>query len=265
MLGYGLAAGPKESYPSKRTRPTGRAGGRSRLKIVAGIGGIHYSRIQRRATGSGPRALTWISEERRLHYAGKVGTGFDAGARTGGPLSKTGRETAADAHRNRLGGVNGSRSAGSTPSCARRSPTERTGTPHPLSLFQGLRDDKDANNVKRRHLPAKAAPRSRRRHHHASDRVFRKPAISQGDLPSITPRSRRFSFPALPVTSQPVALSVRHRRPVLLSAQLGKGLGPDVHSFEFRHKGNVTSTTSDEKGPLAVVQMGAIELHPRPH
>lgn len=44
----------------------------------------------------------------------------------------------------------------------------------------------------------------------------------------------------------------------------GKGLGPDVHPFEFRHSGKSYEYLyiEDEKGLLEVVQMGAIEIHP---
>jgi bifunctional non-homologous end joining protein LigD len=44
----------------------------------------------------------------------------------------------------------------------------------------------------------------------------------------------------------------------------GKGLGPDVHPFEFRHKGKKYEYLyiDDEKGLLELVQMGAIEIHP---
>lgn len=43
-----------------------------------------------------------------------------------------------------------------------------------------------------------------------------------------------------------------------------KGLGPDVHPFEFRHKGKNYEYLyiEDEKGLLEVIQMGAIEIHP---
>jgi bifunctional non-homologous end joining protein LigD len=44
----------------------------------------------------------------------------------------------------------------------------------------------------------------------------------------------------------------------------GKGLGADVHPFEFHHKGKKYEYLyiDDEKGLLELVQMGAIELHP---
>jgi bifunctional non-homologous end joining protein LigD len=44
----------------------------------------------------------------------------------------------------------------------------------------------------------------------------------------------------------------------------GKGLGPHVHPFEFRHKGKRYEYLyiEDEKGLLEVIQMGAIEIHP---
>ena len=44
----------------------------------------------------------------------------------------------------------------------------------------------------------------------------------------------------------------------------GRGLGKDVHPFDFRHKGKryVYLYIDDEKGLLEVIQMGAIEIHP---
>jgi bifunctional non-homologous end joining protein LigD len=44
----------------------------------------------------------------------------------------------------------------------------------------------------------------------------------------------------------------------------GKGLGADVHPFDFKHNGKEYQYLyiEDEKGLLEIVQMGAIELHP---
>jgi bifunctional non-homologous end joining protein LigD len=44
----------------------------------------------------------------------------------------------------------------------------------------------------------------------------------------------------------------------------GKGLGPDVHPYEFRHNGKKSEYLyiEDERGLLELIQMGAIELHP---
>jgi bifunctional non-homologous end joining protein LigD len=44
----------------------------------------------------------------------------------------------------------------------------------------------------------------------------------------------------------------------------GRGLGPDVHAFDFRNNGKNYQYLyiEDEKGLLETVQMGAIELHP---
>jgi bifunctional non-homologous end joining protein LigD len=44
----------------------------------------------------------------------------------------------------------------------------------------------------------------------------------------------------------------------------GRGLGADVHPFEFRHKGKRYEYLyiDDERGLLEVIQMGAIEIHP---
>lgn len=44
----------------------------------------------------------------------------------------------------------------------------------------------------------------------------------------------------------------------------GQGLGTDVHTFEFRHKGKRYEYLyiEDKKGLLQLIQMGAIEIHP---
>ena len=44
----------------------------------------------------------------------------------------------------------------------------------------------------------------------------------------------------------------------------GRGLGKDVHPFDFRHKGKRYEYLyiDDEKGLLEIIQMGAIEIHP---
>lgn len=44
----------------------------------------------------------------------------------------------------------------------------------------------------------------------------------------------------------------------------GKGLGPDVHAFTFKHKGKSYEYLyiEDEKGLLEMIQMGTIEVHP---
>jgi bifunctional non-homologous end joining protein LigD len=44
----------------------------------------------------------------------------------------------------------------------------------------------------------------------------------------------------------------------------GKGLGADVHPFEFTHKGKIYKYLfiEDEKGLLELIQMGALEIHP---
>jgi bifunctional non-homologous end joining protein LigD len=44
----------------------------------------------------------------------------------------------------------------------------------------------------------------------------------------------------------------------------GRGLGPDVHSFEFKHNGKKFDYLyiEDEKGLVELIQMGTIEIHP---
>lgn len=44
----------------------------------------------------------------------------------------------------------------------------------------------------------------------------------------------------------------------------GRGLGPDVHTFEFKHNGKKFDYLyiEDEKGLVELIQMGTIEIHP---
>ncbi len=45
---------------------------------------------------------------------------------------------------------------------------------------------------------------------------------------------------------------------------VGKGLGPDVHSYEFRHEGKRDEYLyiENEKGLMELIQMGTVEIHP---
>jgi bifunctional non-homologous end joining protein LigD len=137
--------------------------------------------------------------------------------------------------------------------------------------FQGLREDKDAADVKKETpvaAPAKKAgglvvagiaithP----------DRIISETGqITKGELAEYYARVAPFLLPG--ITRRPLSLL---RCPSGVDSECfyqrnpGKGLGPDVHPFEFRQKGKTYEYLyiEDEKGLLELIQMGAIEIHP---
>ena len=144
--------------------------------------------------------------------------------------------------------------------------------------FQGLREDKDADDVKKE-KPVQSkitspTPASKKTgplvlygititH---QDRVISETGhITKGDLaeyyaavaPCMLPRISRHPLSLLRCPAGIDSKCFYQRNP-------GKGLGPDVHPFKFRHKGKKYEYLyiKDEKGLLEVVQMGAIEIHP---
>jgi bifunctional non-homologous end joining protein LigD len=144
--------------------------------------------------------------------------------------------------------------------------------------FQGLREDKDADDVKKEKpeqrkisSPPPAAKNTGSLVLHGitithPDRVISETGqITKGDLAeyyaAVAPfMLRRISRHPLSLLRCPAGIDSQcfyQRNP-------GKGLGPDVHSFKFRHKGKKYEYLyiKDEKGLLEVVQMGAIEIHP---
>ena len=136
--------------------------------------------------------------------------------------------------------------------------------------FQGLREDKDAGEVKKE-MPAKTTAKAGSlmlsgiaiTH---PDRVISQAGhITKGDLAEYYAGVARFILPH--IVRRPLSLL---RCPSGIDAECffqrnpGKGLGADVRPFEFRHKGKKYEYLyiEDEKGLLEVIQMGAIELHP---
>jgi bifunctional non-homologous end joining protein LigD len=136
--------------------------------------------------------------------------------------------------------------------------------------FQGLREDKDAREVKKE-MPAKttAKPASLVLNGIAithPDRVISETGhITKGELAEYYAGVAPFILPQ--IVRRPLSLL---RCPSGIDGECffqrnpGKGLGADVRPFEFRHKGKKYEYLyiDDEKGLLEVVQMGAIELHP---
>ena len=145
--------------------------------------------------------------------------------------------------------------------------------------FQGLREDKDASDVKKE-MPMPATKMSKTAAQKSKpgtlvvagisithpDRVISETGhITKGELaeyhaavaPFMLPRIARHPLSLLRCPSGIDGQCFFQRNP-------GKGLGPDVHPFEFRHKEKLYEYLyiEDEKGLLEVIQMGAIEIHP---
>jgi bifunctional non-homologous end joining protein LigD len=142
--------------------------------------------------------------------------------------------------------------------------------------FQGLREDKDADDVKKEKplqnaSPAPAAKMKGSLVLHGinithPDRVISEIGhITKGDLAEYYAAVAPFMLPR--ICRHPLSLL---RCPAGIDGQCfyqrnpGKGLGPDVHPFKFKHKGKSYKYLyiKDEKGLLELVQMGAIEIHP---
>ena len=145
--------------------------------------------------------------------------------------------------------------------------------------FQGLREDKEVREVKKETpVPTTAtsgttaAKKEARRLVAGSitithpDRVISETGhITKGELAEYYAAVAPFLLPR--IAHHPLSLL---RCPsgidggCFYQRNLGRGLGADVHPFEFRHKGKRYEYLyiEDEKGLLEVVQMGAIEIHP---
>jgi len=144
--------------------------------------------------------------------------------------------------------------------------------------FQGLREDKDPIEVRQETpapttMPSKNPQPAKRGNSVAGGITITHPErvisetghITKGELadyyaavaPFLLPRIARHPLSLLRCPSGIEGGCFYQRNP-------GKGLGPDVHPFEFRHKGKKYEYLyiEDEKGLLELVQMGAIEIHP---
>jgi bifunctional non-homologous end joining protein LigD len=141
--------------------------------------------------------------------------------------------------------------------------------------FQGLREDKEARDV-RQEIPVKtAAPAEKGRAGRLvlggvtithPDRVISEVGhVTKGELAEYYAGVAALILPQ--VVNRPLSLL---RCPSGIGGECffqrnpGKGLGADIKPFAFRHKGKKYEYfyIEDEKGLLEVVQMGAIELHP---
>jgi bifunctional non-homologous end joining protein LigD len=146
--------------------------------------------------------------------------------------------------------------------------------------FQGVREDKDAGEVKKetpmaqRTAGSKAAIEEKKPGTllvngiaitHPGRVISEAGHITKGELAEYYAGVAPFILPHL--VHRPLSLL---RCPSGIGGECffqrnpGKGLGADVKTFDFGHKGKKFEYLyiEDEKGLLEVVQMGAIELHP---
>lgn len=143
--------------------------------------------------------------------------------------------------------------------------------------FQGLREDKDASEVKKEApMSAKSAAAAAEKKTAGlvlngvaithPDRVISETGhITKGQLAEYYAAAAPFLLPL--IAHRPVSLL---RCPSGIDRQCfyqrnpGKGLGPDVHTFDFKHNGKSYEYLyiEDEKGLMELIQMGAVELHP---
>jgi bifunctional non-homologous end joining protein LigD len=145
--------------------------------------------------------------------------------------------------------------------------------------FQGLREDKDAREVKKETpvpttmKPATAASKTKAATIVVGgitithpDRVISETGqVTKGELAEYHGAVAPFMLPT--ITRHPISLL---RCPSGIDGECffqrnpGKGLGADVHPFEFHHNGKRYEYLyiEDENGLLEVIQMGAMEFHP---
>jgi bifunctional non-homologous end joining protein LigD len=145
--------------------------------------------------------------------------------------------------------------------------------------FQGLREDKEAGEVKKE-TPVKTATHAKPAIKttkpdnlvvsgivitHPGRVISETGHVTKGELAEYYSGVAPFMLPD--IVRHPLSLL---RCPTGIDGECffqrnpGKGLGADVKPFDFNHKGKKYEYLyiEDEKGLLEVVQMGAIELHP---
>ena len=238
---------------------------------------------------SGPRAIGALylgyRKDDKLRYAGKVGTGFtmksaqELATRFASMPTKT-----PTVPRSETGGMSSReyREIGwLKPSLlCEVAFTEWTNDGrirHPS--FQGLREDKDASQVKKEvpmpTLSSDGQKSSRPGQRQVivagitithPDRIISDVGnITKGQLAEYYGAVAPYLLPS--ITKHPVSLL---RCPTGVNGDCfyqrnpGKGLGADVHPFQFRHKGKSYEylNIDDERGLLELIQMGVIEIHP---
>lgn len=145
--------------------------------------------------------------------------------------------------------------------------------------FQGLREDKDATDVKQeKPVPVSGATKSNPKRKSGSiiaagitithpDRVISETGhITKGEGAEYYAAVAPFMLPH--IVRRPLSLlrcpSGIDGAECFYQRSPGRGLGKDVFPYEFRHKGKRYEYLyiENEKGLLETIQMGAIEIHP---
>ena len=142
--------------------------------------------------------------------------------------------------------------------------------------FRGLREDKEADDVKKEKplrdataSPAAAQAKSFVLHGinitHPARVISEIGHITKGDLAQYYATVAPFMLSR--ISRHPLSLlrcPAGIERQCFYQRNPGKGLGPDVYPFKFRHKGRKYEYLyiKDERGLVQLVQMGAIEIHP---
>ena len=241
------------------------------------------------AAKSGDRALGALylgyKKERALIYAGKVGTGFTMRSarelveRLGRLAVSEPVLTRAEAKGMGAGEWNTVHWVRPALLCevAFTEWTEDGRIRHPS--FQGLRTDKEAADVKqekplRVSVATKSNPQSKPdtlisagiKITHPGRVISETGHVTKGELAEYHAAVAPFMLPR--IARHPLSLL---RCPAGIDGgecfyqrSPGRGLGKDVHPFEFRHKGKRYEYLyiESEKGLLEIIQMGAIEIHP---
>jgi bifunctional non-homologous end joining protein LigD len=220
-----------------------------------------------------------------LHYAGKVGTGFSmrSAREIAGRLTKIGVKTPVLSRGETVG-----LAAGEWRAVHWVEPvllcevafTEWTGDGHIRHpSFQGLREDKDASQVKKEQpMPTSTTTKSATGKKepeslvlsgisitHPSRVISETGHITKGELAEYYAAIASWILPK--IERRPLSLL---RCPSGIDKQCffqrnpGRGLGAHIQTFEFKNKGKTYEYLyiEDEKGLLEIIQMGGIELHP---
>jgi bifunctional non-homologous end joining protein LigD len=241
------------------------------------------------AARAGPRAIGALHlgyyQNGQIKYAGKVGTGFGMQDAQGlyARLAKLGAKTpaAAGIPRSMLKGAHWVRPA-LLCEVSFTEWTEEGHIRHPS--FQGLREDKNPQEVTME-KPSLITESSREK------RAMRRPQKRKADRIDVSDvavsHPDRVIFKDIGVTKGELAEYYAAAAPWILKdiaghpvtllrcpegtegvcfyqRSPGKGLGPDVKPFQWKHKGKSYEYlyVENEKGLIELVQMGTIELHP---
>ena len=137
--------------------------------------------------------------------------------------------------------------------------------------FEGLRQDKKAREVKKEMpMPTGSIDSEKRIVEgivitHANRVISETGQVTKGELADYYAAVMPFMGPH--IVGRPISLM---RCPSGIDGECfyqrnpGKGLGPDVFPYEFKHKGKTYEYLyiKDAKGLIEIVQMGGIEVHP---